>query len=317
MSESIAVVGLGAMGAGAARRLLDQGRRVVVWNRTREKAAPLIERGAKAAESPGEAAAAAGTVITFLADDRALEEVVLGANGVASGLGPGVHLSMSTIAPTTARMLAKAHGERGAAYVAAPVFGRPDAAASGQLWIATSGPAAAKATALPVLETLGQGVRDFGEDPAAAHVVKLAGNFLIAAASEAMAEAYTLGEKCGLDRVQLAEFFGASLFPSRIYQNYGKAIAEHRYEPAGFKLRLGLKDLRLVLGAADQREVPMPLAGILHDRFLALAAQGQGDLDWTAIGLAVAKEAGVSPLSPKGGHHDPNQSYTTRQSAGS
>ena len=105
--------------------------------------------------------------------------------------------------------------------------------------------------ARPVLETLAQGVRDFGEDPAAAHVVKLAGNFLIAAASEAMAEAYTLGEKCGLDRVQLAEFFGASLFPSRIYQNYGKAIAEHRYEPPGFKLKLGLKDLRLVLGAAD------------------------------------------------------------------
>ena len=145
-----------------------------------------------------------------------------------------------------------------------------------------------------MLETLGQGVRDFGEDPAAAHVVKLAGNFLIAAASEAMAEAYTLGEKCGLDRVQLAEFFGATLFPSRIYQNYGKAIAEHRYEPAGFKLRLGLKDLRLVLGAADACEMPMPLASILHDRFLALAAQGHGEIDWTGIGLAVAKEAGAA-----------------------
>jgi 3-hydroxyisobutyrate dehydrogenase-like beta-hydroxyacid dehydrogenase len=298
MSESIAVVGIGAMGAGAARRLLDQGRRVVVWNRTPSKTLPLLELGATAAASPREAAAGAGIVITFLAHDRALEEVVLGPDGVASGLGQGgVHLSMSTIAPTTARMLAQEQEERGSAYVAAPVFGRPDAAASGQLWIATSGPAAAKAVARPVLETLGQGVRDFGEDPAAAHVVKLAGNFLIAAACEAMAEAYTLGEKSGLDRVQLAEFFGASLFPSRIYQNYGKAIAEHRYEPPGFKLKLGLKDLRLVLGAADEREVPMPLAGILHDRFLALAAQGQGEKDWTAIGLAVAREAGVSPSS--------------------
>ena len=298
MAESIAVVGIGAMGAGAAGRLLDQGQRVVVWNRTRSKTAPLLERGATAAESPRAAAAAAAIVITFLADDRALEEAVLGPDGVASGLGrSGVHLSMSTIAPTTARALAQAHGERGAAYVAAPVFGRPDAAASGQLWIATSGPAAAKAAVRPVLEMLGQGVRDFGEDPVAAHVVKLAGNFLIAAASEAMAEAYTLGEKCGLDRVQLAEFFGASLFPSRIYQNYGKAIAEHRYEPAGFKLRLGLKDLRLVLGAADQREMPMPLASILHDRFLALAAQGHGELDWTALGLAVSQEAGLTPPS--------------------
>ena len=137
---------------------------------------------------------------------------------------------MSTIAPASARRLAEAHRETGAAYVAAPVFGRPDAAAAGQLWIVTSGPAEAKERVRPVLEALGQGVHDFGEDPVGAHIVKLAGNFLIAAASEAMAEAYTLGEKCGLDRTRLAEFFGATLFPSRIYQNYGKAIAEHRYE---------------------------------------------------------------------------------------
>jgi len=298
MPESIAVVGLGGMGTGAARRLLDQGQRVTVWNRTPEKAAPLVERGATAARSPGEAAAGAGIVVTFLADDAALEGVVLGPDGIAARLGAGgVHLSMSTIAPTTARRLVDAHVERGAAYVAAPVFGRPDAAASGQLWIVTSGPAEAKAKARPVLEALGQGLRDFGEDPAAAHIVKLAGNFLIAAASEAMAEAYTLGEKCGLDRTQLAEFFGATLFPSRIYQNYGKAIAEHRYEPAGFKLKLGLKDMRLVLGTADASAMPMPLASLLHDRFLALAAQGHGEIDWTGIGLAVAREAGVGPPS--------------------
>ncbi len=295
MPESIAVVGLGAMGSGAAHRLLDQGHRVKVWNRSAAKAAPLIERGAEAAESPGEAAAGVGIVITFLADDRALEEVVLGRDGVASRLdGGGVHLSMSTIAPATAGRLADLHRERGAAYVAAPVFGRPDAAASGQLWIVTSGAAEAKARVRPVLEALGQGVHDFGEDPIAAHVVKLAGNFLIVAASEAMAEAYTLGEKCGLDRMQLAEFFGATLFPSRIYQNYGKAIAEHRYQPAGFKLRLGLKDLRLVLGTADVREMPMPLASLLHDRLLALAAQGHGEIDLTGIGLGVASDAGCS-----------------------
>jgi 3-hydroxyisobutyrate dehydrogenase-like beta-hydroxyacid dehydrogenase len=298
MAESIAVVGLGGMGAGAAQRLLAKGYRVRVWNRSATKATPLVERGAQAARSPGEAAAGAGVVITFLADDRALEEVVLGPDGVGAGLAEGaVHLSMSTIAPATARRLAAAHREAGAAYVAAPVFGRPDAAAAGQLWIVTSGPAAAKERVRPVLEALGQGVHDFGEDPEGAHIVKLAGNFLIAAASEAMAEAYTLGEKCGLDRTRLAEFFGATLFPSRIYQNYGKAIAEHRYEPAGFKLRLGLKDLRLVLAAADANETPMPLAGLLHDRLLALAAQGHGEIDWTAIGLAVAMEAGVSPPS--------------------
>ena len=293
MSQSIAVIGLGAMGAGDARRLLDKGQRVKVWNRSPAKVTPLVELGAEAAASRGEAAADARIVITFLADDRALEEVVLGPDSVASRLGGGgVHLSMSTIAPATARRLAAAHAERGAAYVAAPVFGRPDAAASGQLWIVTSGDAAAKEVVRPVIETLGQGVHDFGEDPAAAHIVKLAGNFLIASASEAMAEAYTFGEKGGLDRVQLAEFFGSTLFPSRIYQNYGKAIAEHRYEPAGFKLKLGLKDLRLVLGTADACEMPMPLASLLHDRLLALAAQGHGAIDWTGIGLGVASDAG-------------------------
>ena len=194
----------------------------MVWNRTAEKTAPLVERGAEAAPSPGEAAARAAIVITFLADDNALEEVALGPEGIAARLGPGgVHLSsMSAISPALARRLAAAHREQDAGYVAAPVFGRPDAAAAGQAWIVTSGAAAAKAKAHPILEALGQGVHDLGEDPAAAHIVKLAGNFLIAAATEAMAEAYTLGEKCGLDRMQLAEFFGASLFPSRIYQHW-------------------------------------------------------------------------------------------------
>jgi 3-hydroxyisobutyrate dehydrogenase-like beta-hydroxyacid dehydrogenase len=298
MPETLAVVGLGGMGAGAARRLLEQGYRVTVWNRTAEKATPLVEQGAEAANSPGEAAAGAGVVITFLADDAALEGVVLGPQGIAARLGPGrVHLSMSTVSPVTARTLADAHQANGSAYVAAPVFGRPDAAAAGQLWIVTSGAADAKAKARPVLDALGQGVHDFGDDPVVGHVVKLAGNFLIAAASEAMAEAYTLGEKCGLDRMQLAEFFGASLFPSRIYQHYGRLIAEHRYEPPGFKLRLGLKDMRLVLGTADAHAMPMPLASLLHDRLLALAAQGHGEIDWTGIGLAVAKDAGAAPPS--------------------
>ncbi len=296
MPETIAVVGLGGMGTGAARRLLEQGYRVTVWNRTAEKASALVEGGAEAASSPGEAAASANIVITFVADDAALEEVALGPQGIAARLGAGcVHLSMSTIAPTTARRLVDAHAGRGAAYVAAPVFGRPDAAASGQLWIVTSGPAEAKAKVRPVLDALGQGVHDFGEDPTGAHIVKLAGNFLIAAASEAMAEAYTLGEKCGLDRGQLAEFFAASLFPSRIYQHYGRLIAEHRYEPPGFKLRLGLKDLRLVLGTADAHQMPMPLASLLHDRLLSLAAQGHGEIDWTGIGLGVANDAGTAP----------------------
>jgi 3-hydroxyisobutyrate dehydrogenase-like beta-hydroxyacid dehydrogenase len=296
--ETVTVIGLGQMGSGVANRLLDAGYRLRVYNRTSDKAAPLVGRGAAQAASPGEALATDGVVLTLLADDAALEDVVLGEGGILPRLGAGgLHLSMSTISPATARRLSDAHRERGAAYVAAPVFGRPEGAASGKLWIVTSGLDEAKARVRPVLEALGQGIHDFGDDPGGAHAVKLAGNFLIAAASEAMAEAYTLGEKCGLDRVQLAEFFGSTLFPSRIYQSYGKAIAEHRYEPAGFKLRLGLKDLRLVLGTADASEMPMPLASLLHDRLLALAAQGHGDVDWTAIGLGVASDAGCSGRS--------------------
>ena len=294
MSMKTGFVGLGSMGLPIARNLLAAGFAVRAYNRTAERAAPLAALGAVLASSPADAVEPDGVVITMLADDVALKEVVTGTGGLGDRLGPGgVHVSMSTIAPETARSLADFHAERGTAYVAAPVFGRPEAAAAKKLWVCVSGPAAAKARARPLLEAIGQGIHDFGEKPDAANVVKLAGNFLIMAAMEAIAEAQTLGEKHGLDRAQLAAFFGETIFACPVYQNYGRIIANRAYEPAGFRLSLGLKDANLVLGAAAEAQVPMPVANVLHDRFLSGVARGRAALDWSAIARAASEDAGL------------------------
>ena len=230
----------------------------------------------------------------MLANDQALEEAVLGENGILEKLGAGgIHLSMSTVSPATAHHLATQHQQQGSHYLAAPVFGRPDAAAARKLWISLSENAAAKARVLPILNDLGQKVFDFGEQVGAANVVKLAGNFMIISAIEAMAEAFTLAEKNGIDRTQIAELFGQTLFACPIYQNYGRMIAQEQYEPAGFKLSLGLKDVTLALQTAKESQMPMPLASLLHDRLMAAVAKGKGDIDWTGLALGVSEEAGI------------------------
>jgi 3-hydroxyisobutyrate dehydrogenase-like beta-hydroxyacid dehydrogenase len=232
----------------------------------------------------------------MLADDHALESVTSGTDGFLARLGPrGIHLSMSTISPRLARRLAQDHHRSEVAYLAAPVFGRPDAAAARRLWICVSGPQEAKQRVRPVLQAMGQGIFDFGEEPDAAHVVKVAGNFLLAAMMEALAEALTLGEKNGIDRSALAEMFSDTLFACPAYQVYGKAMAEGRYQPPGFTVTLGLKDVNLVLDTAAMSTMPMPLASLLHDRFLATIAKGWGHLDWAAVALSVAENAGMAP----------------------
>lgn len=296
MGETIGFVGLGHMGRPMAENLLHAGMALRVHNRTAGKMAPLVERGAAAANTPGEAAPPGGIVVTMLADDRALEAVTLGPAGLVEALGAGgVHLSMSTVSPATARRLAAAHAERGSTYVAAPVFGRPDAAAARKLWIAAAGPAAALARVRPLLEAMGQGIFPFGEEPAAANVVKLCGNFLIASAMEAMAEAFTLGEKNGIARDHLAQLFASTLFACPIYANYGRMIAAQQYEPAGFALRLGAKDVGLVVGTAVESRTPMPLAQLLQHHYVSGLARGWGELDWSAIARVVSAEAGLPP----------------------
>lgn len=294
MSETIGFIGLGNMGLPIASNLLAAGYSLKIYNRTPEKAQPLVEQGAQAVQYPAEVVEPGGIVITMLANDAALESVVLGENGILSHAGKdSIHLSMSTVSPATAQKLNALHQQQGSNYVAAPVFGRPDAAAARKLWIAFSGQPIAKSRVKPVLEQLGQGIFDFGEDAGAANVVKLAGNFLIVSAIEAMSEAFTLAEKYGIDRTEIANLFGQTLFACPIYQNYGRMIAQQQYEPAGFKLSLGLKDVTLALQTAKDSQMPLPLASLLHDRLLALVAEGKGDIDWTGLALKASKEAGL------------------------
>ena len=294
MNLEAGFIGLGAMGLPIASNLHGAGVKLRVFNRTPSKAQSLVAKGAVAAVSPGEAAAPGGVVMTMLADDAAVESMVMGEGGLAARLAPGgIHVSMSTIAPATARRLAHYHTEHGSIYVASPVFGRPDAAAARQLVICTSGPAAAKERVRPLQEIVGRTLFDYGEDPGAANVAKLAGNFLIAAALEAMAEAFTMAERNGVDRQQVAGMLAQTLFACPIYQRYGEMVAAKRHTPAGFKLPLGLKDVELVLKTAGEARVPMPVAALLRDRMIAGLAHGREEMDWSALALGVLDDAGI------------------------
>lgn len=293
MSETIGFVGLGEMGSAMAANVLKAGFALHVYNRTPEKVRPLVKQGAAQADTPAEAAAA-GVVVTMLTNDAALEEVTTGKNGLAGALGKdGVHVSMSTVSPETARRMADAHQAHGEWYVAAPVFGKPDAAAAKKLWIATSGPPEAKARLGPLLDSMSQGLYDFGDDPGAANTVKLAGNFLLGAAIEAMGEAFTLAQKSGIERQAIYEMFTQTLFACPVYKNYGHMIASEEYQPVGARPSLIRKDLGLVLAEASTHQVPMPLANLVHDRLTALVAKGREDRDWAGFAGEISEAAGL------------------------
>ncbi|MCP8969309.1 NAD(P)-dependent oxidoreductase [Ectobacillus ponti] len=289
--KEVGFIGLGSMGVPMVQNLLKEGFRVKVYNRTPEKASGLVEAGAQQVYHPSEAAAAGGIVITMVSNDQALQEVT---HAFADQLGAGgVHLSMSTVSPETSRQLALYHQERGSEYVASPVFGRPEAAAAQKLFILSSGPREAKERVQPLQEALGQRVFDISEEPGGANVIKLGGNFMIMAAMEAMAEAFNLAEKSGIDRNLAAEVYASTLFNCTVYQGYGKMIAGKAFEPAGFQLGLGLKDCNLVLQEANSLQTPMPLASLLHDRLLASAAKGRAQQDWSALARIALEEAGL------------------------
>lgn len=286
-------IALGAMGLAMAVNLLKAGFDLRVYNRTAEKARPLLEQGARLARSPAEAAEPGGIVVTMLSDDRALEEVTLGANGLLDGLGDGVHLSMSTIAPRTARRLEGLHRDQDESYVASPVFGKPEVAVQGMLWVVTSGDAAARVRVRPIQEAIGQRIFDFGDDPGAANAIKLAGNFLLGAAIEAMAEAFTLAQKHGVPRRQAYEFFSQTLFDCFVYRGYGELIASEHYQPVGARPSLIRKDYRLILEAAAEGLVPMPLANLIHEQLTATVAKGRDNADWAGFAREVSESAGL------------------------
>lgn len=295
MEKTIGFIGLGNMGFNMAKNLIDAGYHLQVYNRTASKINELGQALVTACKTPAEAAANVPLVITMLSEDEIVKEVVTGANGILKTMPQNaVHVSMSTISPDTSEALAKVHAEAGNQYIASPVFGRPEAAAAKKLWICMSGDKAAKEIARQVVECLGQGVIDFGEKVGGANVVKIAGNFMILASLEMMSEAFTLAEKSGLDRAQVAEFFGSTLFNAPIYQNYGKLSANKQYEPVGFKAKLGYKDARLALKLSQMTETPMPLATLAHNRLMTAVAKGWGERDWVeGFGRGVAEDAGV------------------------
>jgi len=292
MKKKIGFIGLGEMGFKMAKNLLEAGYQLQVYNRTAAKTDELDSVAVTKCVSPAEAATGVSVIITMLSEDEAVKEVTA---GILQTLPKNaVHISMSSIAPDTSAALAALHSQAGSHYVDAPVFGRPEAAAAKKLWICLSGNAEAKEIVKPVLNELGQGIIDFGETAGNANVVKIAGNFMIVASLEIMAEAYTLAEKHGLDRAQVADFFGSTLFNSPIFQNYGKLVANKQYEPVGFKASLGYKDARLTFKLSQQSQTPMPIATVVHNRLLTAIANGKGDRDWVeGVSKGVTDDAGV------------------------
>lgn len=286
-----AFLGLGRMGQAMATRLVQAGFPLTVWNRNPEKCAPLQGLGAATADSPAGAVQNAEVVFTMLADDDSLREVMAG-DTVAAMAPDGVHVSMSTIGVALASEMAEAHADLGRGYLSCPVFGRPDAAASGALRLCLSGPRALKEKVLPLLPPMGE-VRDFGESPAAAAAVKLVGNFMIATTIELMGEAFSLAEKHGIAPDQFYELISSTIFASPIVKNYGRVILEADFGNPGFTARLGAKDVRLVREAARMTDTPLPLASLLEDRFARLLARGWGDQDWTIVSKAQRQDAGL------------------------
>ena len=290
----VGFIGLGHMGAGMAASLLRAGHCVTVYNRTPGKAEALIAQGAKAAASVADACSG-DAVVTMLADDNAVARVVLGENGVVTSLTTdALHVSSSTVSVSMSEKLANAHANAGQCFVAAPVFGRPDVAAAGQLFVIAAGEPAAIAVAAPLLEAIGQKTFVVSQTPKLANLVKLSGNFLIASAIEALGEAMALVGKGGIDRAQYVDILTSTLFRAAVYETYGGLIASGKFEPAGFAAPLGEKDIRLTLTAEDLR-VPLPLANLVRDRFLTLLAHDGDRLDWSAIGRPAAQDAGLTP----------------------
>lgn len=290
----VGFVGLGNMGSGMARNLLKAGHTLVIYNRTRARAEELRGSGAKVAATAGEAAAGSDVVITMLADDHAVEEVVFSRDNILDSLPAGaIHVGMSTISVALSQKLAASHQQNHQYYVAAPVFGRPDAAVAGKLFVVAAGPLNQIERCRPLFDVMGQKTFTAGEQAHVANVVKLAGNFLISTVIEGLAESFALVRKFGLDANQFLEILTGSLFTAPVYRTYGAIIASERFQPAGFKLPLGLKDNRLVLAAAEDAAVPMPMASLVRDQFLAAMAQGLSDADWSAIARVSARNAGL------------------------
>jgi 3-hydroxyisobutyrate dehydrogenase-like beta-hydroxyacid dehydrogenase len=289
---NIGFIGLGNMGSGMAANLLKAGHVVTAYNRSQDKVDALAGQGARPARSVAEACRG-DVVITMLADDEAVAAVTFADDGILATLPPGAtHVSSSTIGVALSERLTAAHADAGQRFVAAPVFGRPEAAAAARLFVVAAGAADAVQACAPLFDAIGQRTFVVSEDPKAANLVKLSGNFLIASVIESLGEAMALVNKAGVDKRRYLDVLTSTLFGAPVYQTYGGLIAGEQFTPAGFAAALGQKDVRLVLAAAEALQVPLPIASLLRDRFLTLLAHGGADLDWSAMGALAAWEAG-------------------------
>jgi 3-hydroxyisobutyrate dehydrogenase-like beta-hydroxyacid dehydrogenase len=299
----IGFLGMGNMGAAMARNLQRAGHQVMVWNRTRSAAEPLAGEGASIVDHPAEAGGQE-VIITMLANDGAVESVMLGEHGALGAMQPNsLHISMSTISPALSQRLSAIHKERGQQYVAAPVFGRPEAAAAAKLFIVAAGAKEALGKAKLLFEILGQRTFEIGERPEDANLIKLFGNFLITCVLESLGEVFAVARKAEIDPSAVFEVLSGTLFGAPVYNNYGPRIIEEKFSPAGFKMPLGLKDIRMMLQAAEGLSAPMPFANIVRDRFISAIANGYGDLDWSALTLMMAESAGL-PRASRENHSD-------------
>jgi 3-hydroxyisobutyrate dehydrogenase-like beta-hydroxyacid dehydrogenase len=291
----IGFLGLGNMGDAMARNLIRAGHQLTVYNRTRSRAERLAKEGAQVADSPRQAAVDSEVIITMLADDAAVESVTLGPSGAIERLPKGaIHISMSTISPALAQRFAAAHRERDQGFVSAPVFGRPEAAQAAKLFVLCAGDPAAVARVQPVFEAVGQRTFAVGDRPEMANYLKLMGNFLLTCVLESLGEVFAVARKAGIDPQIAFEVLTGTLFGAPAYQTYGARIIAEEFSPAGFRMPLGLKDIRLALQAAEGVNATMPFANIVRDRFVSAIANGRADLDWSAIALGAAEDAGLA-----------------------
>jgi 3-hydroxyisobutyrate dehydrogenase-like beta-hydroxyacid dehydrogenase len=281
------------MGSAMARNLLRAGHEVAVYNRSREKAEALQADGATVANSPGEACRGAEAVMTMLADDAAVDAVVFGPEGLAAGLEKNcVHISHSTISTALARKLDAGHASRGQQYLSVPVFGRPEAAGAKKLLVVAAGAPDVIERCRPLFDAVGRQTFVTGSEPWQANAVKVCGNFMIASVIETFGEAFAALRKSSVDPHIFLDVMN-SLFGSPVYATYGRIIADEQFEPAGFALKLGLKDVRLALAAAEECSTPMPIASLIRDHFIAAMAHGQAESDWSSISRVSARNAGL------------------------
>jgi 3-hydroxyisobutyrate dehydrogenase-like beta-hydroxyacid dehydrogenase len=290
----VGFIGLGRMGQGLSGRILGAGHDLAVYNRTPGKTADLVKAGARDASSIAEVCAGREVVITNVTDDAAVLDVVLAPKGIRESLPSGaIHMTMGTHSVAGIRKLAGIHTEAGQILVAAPVMGRPDLAAQGQVGIIAAGPNDAIEKCGPLFQVMGRRMFHAGAQPEHAAITKLANNFMLGCAIEAMAEGFSLVRKYGVTPQVFYEVMTESLFAAPAYKVYGKIMVDEAYDKVGFTTLLGLKDFNLIMAAANDARVPLPSGNALRDRLLGAIAHGDGEKDWAVAAREQARASGL------------------------